>query len=192
MFFKNVEKATTRHGKELFYYRRRRDRRYPLLGAPGSPEFEQSYREAVEASAEHDAYTLAQVISDEEKNRIRATLRARLKNARSRDRKRGRASTLTDDWVDKQLEDQNFRCAVTGLPFRLSLAKTRVNPFSPSLDRLDCSKGYETGNVRIVLFAVNMMMLDWGDDVFHVVAKAYVARSKIPNPPQTGSEITGK
>ncbi len=39
--------------------------------------------------------------------------------------------------------------------------------------RIDSSKGYEKGNVRIVVFAANVMMLDWGLDVFEKVSKEY-------------------
>ena len=34
-----------------------------------------------------------------------------------------------------------------------------------ALDRIDPSKGYVYGNVRIVAFAVNAMLGDWGEDV---------------------------
>lgn len=56
----------------------------------------------------------------------------------------------------------------------------RERPFSismrlyvPSLDRIVAGRGYTTDNARIVLLAVNVMLSDWGADVFEQVANSY-------------------
>jgi hypothetical protein len=50
------------------------------------------------------------------------------------------------------------RCQLTGIPFRYDKYKNcKKNPFSPSIDRVDNSKGYTKANTRIVLWQVNLM-----------------------------------
>jgi hypothetical protein len=65
------------------------------------------------------------------------------------------------------------RCALSGIPFDLAPhgASTR-RPFAPSLDRIDSARGYHRGNVRLVCCAVNYLMNEWGDEVFHRLADA--------------------
>jgi len=45
--------------------------------------------------------------------------------------------------------------------------------YVPSLDRIVAGRGYTTDNARIVLLAVNVMLSDWGADVFEQVANSY-------------------
>ena len=52
------------------------------------------------------------------------------------------------------------RCAVSGLPFVMEVGGPRI----PSLDRKDSSKGYTRDNTRVVLFALNCAMGNWGQD----------------------------
>ena len=69
-------------------------------------------------------------------------------------------------------------CAATGLPLSLERdGSTRANPWAPSIDRIDCSKGYVPGNVRIVCCAFNLMRNEWSDDVVLALVKAVVARA---------------
>lgn len=70
------------------------------------------------------------------------------------------ALSLSD--IEKAMEDQDWRCSVSGVPFfqvrRAELA------FQPSLDRIDPKQGYVAGNVRIVAYIVNVAMNRWGED----------------------------
>ncbi len=50
----------------------------------------------------------------------------------------------------------------------------RRAPWAPSVDRIDSSKGYVPGNVRLVCVAANLAMNEWGEDVLARVARAYV------------------
>ncbi len=70
---------------------------------------------------------------------------------------------------------------MTGLTFFSEHdADSYRDPFAPSLDRIEPKKGYVDGNVRIVVWAINAMLCDWGEDVFYCVANAYRAqRTKI-------------
>ncbi len=57
-------------------------------------------------------------------------------------------------------------CSATGLPLNLDWSGPgRRNPWAPSLDRIDPSKGYLQGNVRIVCVIFNLAKGDWMDDV---------------------------
>lgn len=42
------------------------------------------------------------------------------------------------------------KCNKTGIKFDLSRANTFINPFSPSLDRIDNNRGYEPDNIQLV------------------------------------------
>ena len=62
------------------------------------------------------------------------------------------------------------RCALTKIPFSWdeigASGKHRRRPYLPSLDRIDSSKGYVAGNVRLVCVAANLAMNSWGEEVF--------------------------
>lgn len=79
----------------------------------------------------------------------------------------------------------NGRCVVTGLPFTFedtekSAQKNPKNPCCASIDRIDSRYGYTVNNCRFVLLAVNLAMLDWGEDIFWAIAEGAVA-SKLRN-----------
>ena len=46
------------------------------------------------------------------------------------------------------------RCELTGIPFYIS-DNGVMNPFSPSLDKIDPKKGYTKDNCRFILVAIN-------------------------------------
>ena len=53
----------------------------------------------------------------------------------------------------------------TGIRFYAEFDVTgRFHPYAPSLDRIDPKRGYTPDNVRLVVFAINTMLLDWGAD----------------------------
>lgn len=64
-------------------------------------------------------------------------------------------------------------CEMTGLPFDMAATKKR-RWNSPSIDRIDASKGYVIGNVRFVLWALNAGFSDWGEKVFELCATAWL------------------
>lgn len=63
------------------------------------------------------------------------------------------------DWRDIQTRIERGFCELSGLPFDLSTPKS---PHAPSLDQITANQGYTKNNVRVVLYAVNMMMGTWG------------------------------
>lgn len=60
------------------------------------------------------------------------------------------------------LEEQNFKCALTGIP--LEIHKIKTSKITASLDRIDNTQGYIPGNVRWVHKRVNVMRMDMTDE----------------------------
>jgi hypothetical protein len=64
-------------------------------------------------------------------------------------------------------------CAVTGLPLSVEHpGGSARNPWAPSVDRIDCSRGYVAGNVRLVCWAFNQMRGDFPDEVVRTLVDA--------------------
>lgn len=104
-----------------------------------------------------------------------ASLFARmLAAAKTRACKKGLAFALTRTDIAKLYAECGGVCAVSKLPFTLDRIGSRA-PFSPSLDRIDSTKGYTYENCRIVCYIVNMAMSDYGDEPLRIVARAIVS-----------------
>ena len=89
----------------------------------------------------------------------------------------GRDFELTPDDLRQALLDSAGRCAVTGIKFDITgVLNARKRPFHHSLDRIDSTKGYTPTNIRIVCYAANVAMLDWGENVLSEIATGYVLR----------------
>lgn len=101
-------------------------------------------------------------------------------DTRKRARLRGFEYALTPRAIVAMLERQGYCCAVSGITFsaKRTRAEAHKRPFWPSIDRIDCTKGYVEGNVRIVCVAINTLLQDWGDEVWTEVAAAARRGSK--------------
>ncbi|KKN55442.1 hypothetical protein LCGC14_0582120 [marine sediment metagenome] len=84
---------------------------------------------------------------------------------------RGLDATLTKEWIEEKL---NGVCEATGLGFELTGGR---GPKSPSLDRMDSSKGYTPENTRMVLWAINLACGDWGQEVFLPIANEWIVET---------------
>lgn len=71
----------------------------------------------------------------------------------------GMECDVTAHDLDAMLVDTGWRCAVSGIPFD----PPGKGPFAPSVDRIDASRGYQSGNVRVVCNIVNYAMNEWGE-----------------------------
>lgn len=99
---------------------------------------------------------------------------AKLHLAKRRQGKRGGEFSLTVDDLIELGRSQNWRCALTGLPFALD-GEPWSRPRSLTIDRVDNSKGYERGNIRLVLHAINVAIGPWGEEEFTSIACAFLA-----------------
>jgi hypothetical protein len=84
------------------------------------------------------------------------------KRAKDRAKKRNLVFELTKNFVAEQLS--LGYCSVTNLEFDLSFDKTKLNPRSPSLDRIDPSLGYTIQNTRMVCWIFNRAKGDGSDE----------------------------
>lgn len=70
-------------------------------------------------------------------------------------------------------QNQDGKCALSGIPIRISRRKTES---TASLDRIDSSKGYVKGNVQWVHKLVNRMKSDIDQDEFISFCKLIASR----------------
>lgn len=94
--------------------------------------------------------------------------------AKRRAKKLGIDFDLTKEWITEQITKQDNCCALTKIPFMIEQTKNYINPFAPSLDRINSNKGYTINNVRIVCVALNLSLNEFGEDVFTQVCQAYL------------------
>jgi hypothetical protein len=94
-----------------------------------------------------------------------------LRSAKQRTIKWGGSITITTEWVESKII--KGVCEVTGIPFDLSPSNfKRMNPFAPSLDRIDSgSRDYSEENTRVVLASVNVALGEWGLEVMKPIFK---------------------
>ena len=170
---KYVQIETSRHGKVVYYFRRGKKPRVRLIGQPGTAAFSESYAAAMaETPVLHvrDMPTLAETRKQETERYFRQFM----PRARRRCRLKGLPFDLTLDWALSQAEAQEFRCCLTGIEFFAKhQAKSALNPYAPSIDRVDPKGGYTQDNVRIVVFALNAMLMDWGQEIFEQIVNSY-------------------
>lgn len=105
--------------------------------------------------------------------RIENPLNALLSSAKSRAKRNGIEFNLTLDHLEKLW---NYgKCELSGLEFeKKPSSRYNQGPFRPSLDRIDNNAGYVVGNVRIILWALNLAINGYGIDTYLKIAKAVV------------------
>jgi len=62
-------------------------------------------------------------------------------------------------------------CELTGIAFDLNGSRS-FN--SPSIDRIDPSLGYTYDNIRIICFAMNSALGNWGEEILHAVVTSWI------------------
>lgn len=102
------------------------------------------------------------------RNSLRGRAVALYHNSKTR---RPLGHTLTVEWIEERLK---HGCAITGLPFVFEAGK---QPFSPSLDKIDCTGDYTEDNVRVVVWLYNTAKNVFDDDDVLIMARALVERA---------------
>lgn len=100
--------------------------------------------------------------------------RTLLSSAKSRAAKKGYAMDLTVEWIEERL--QRGVCELSGLPFNME-ATGSFTSRSPTIDRRDASQGYTQDNCRLVLWALNTALGNWGEDELRSIVQAWLASS---------------
>jgi hypothetical protein len=111
------------------------------------------------------------------------------KSAAKRAKQKHIEYTLSSSFLEELWSIQEGKCALTRIEFQIPQERTggKASPFAPSIDRIDCSKGYTPDNVRLVCVVVNYALNEFGEDVFRQICQAYL--SEIHNPNKTISRI---
>lgn len=79
--------------------------------------------------------------------------------------------------------EQGYACPISGSYFTHdAFDGDEVGPFQPSVDRIDTTRGYVRGNIRIVCLLVNVAMSHWGEAPLRKIAHRIVARGLRPVP----------
>jgi len=181
--FVGVSAETSRHGKLVYYYRDgRRGKRTRLPNPDDIDRFIFEYSNA--------KFPRLKDAPEPRRLRVKGRNLARLSASAAREeiicRKVGRMIhpakirataksmefELSAVWCREALKKQAFKCAVTNIDFDHKPSKrTNLNPYSPSLDRINTKIGYTKENTRIVLYAVNVMLMDWGVEAVAPIAR---------------------
>ncbi len=123
------------------------------------------------------AYDIAFEFEVTDRRQIEFVLSKCLKAALSRSKSLGRPCDLDIDFLKQMMAKQNYLCAISGIPFEAKPSRKRINPYRPSIDRIDSSVGYLRTNVRIVLAAVNLGMSDFGEQVYREICDAVASNA---------------
>lgn len=100
-----------------------------------------------------------------------------ISNIKNRSAKKGWSFDIDVQFIQELFDKQEGKCALTKIPFTFSPTKHKTykkDPFSPSIDRIDSSRGYTKDNVRIVCMVVNLALNEFGYDVFSKMCRAFV------------------
>lgn len=86
-----------------------------------------------------------------------------------------RACNITVWDIFEMYKSQDGLCSLTGIAMRVDAPKVgnAIDPYLMSIDRIDSNRGYVKGNVRLVIWAINLGMSAWGESVYRDVASIY-------------------
>jgi len=91
-------------------------------------------------------------------------------DAKKRAKNKGWEFTICLEDILAAMRKVGNKCWLTGVEFKENKDSFR-NPYRPSIDRVHSNVGYVPDNVRIVAYAVNAALNDWGDDVFFDIVR---------------------
>lgn len=150
----------------------------PISDVNAKREYDREYARRSDVRARRSEYNKAwreknkdrRKISEEER-KMRCRAQILVTNCLKRVRKRGLCFDLHDHVEELQSRIDAGFCELTGYLFNLAGGRTFD---SPSLDRIDASRGYTIDNVRIVLHCVNAALGDWGESNLRDVMEAWL------------------
>jgi hypothetical protein len=103
-----------------------------------------------------------------------------ISNIKNRSKKKGWSFDIDTSFIQELFEKQDGKCAITKIPFTFNFTKHKnykKDPFSPSIDRIDSSRGYTKDNVRIVCMVVNLALNEFGYEIFAKMCQAFTTNS---------------
>lgn len=88
------------------------------------------------------------------------------------------------------MSEADFRCAISGIPFsKKADLGGRMDPWAPSVDRIENRHGYVKDNIRVVCVIANMAMNQWGYDALLRLSKA-VVRNAVTVAPELTHQLS--
>lgn len=102
--------------------------------------------------------------------------KALYKSCRQSAERKGLEFTLTQEQVVELVAP--MVCSVSGLPLT---TEEHQGPWGPSIDRIDNSKGYVPGNVRLTCWMFNRAKAHWTDEQFMAMVRG-IAATAPPEP----------
>lgn len=87
-------------------------------------------------------------------------------------KQRGIDFQITQAYVEYLLRAANNRCSISGVRLNVTHdGRWLRNPWAPSIDRIESRLSYQEGNCRIVCYAANVALNEWGLDVLRTLAR---------------------
>jgi hypothetical protein len=100
-----------------------------------------------------------------------------LTKAKKRADKRNFKFDLDYEWIWSKWTKQDGKCKLTRLKFDLRTGRGKL-PLSPSLDRINSTKGYTKRNTRLICTHLNEALNTYGETAFRKLCDAYIANKK--------------
>ena len=107
-------------------------------------------------------------------------LRWRWLSARDRSKYHNIDFSLSLDDIKNLWVEQNGTCALSGIKMTYELQNGRT-PTNVSIDKIDRTKGYVTGNIQLVCMACNQMKSDLSEDEMYQFCKKIVEHYESKN-----------
>ena len=93
-------------------------------------------------------------------------------------KKRNIEFLISLEYMQKILDDQNYKCALSGLNLSVSNNMSFSRKGTMSLDRIDSSKPYVEGNIQWLHKTVNIMKNKWAEEEFFIWCKLVAEHNK--------------
>lgn len=123
--------------------------------------------------SEHYQYEASMLKVDWRLNRL-------LYMAKNRSKSKELDFDLDLEYLIELWEKNQGCCAVSKIPFELGRSeKGKVHPYAPSIDRIIPAKGYIKGNVRIVVYQLNISLSEFGLEQFTSFISSYITNNRI-------------
>ena len=120
-------------------------------------------------------YMKTQYRKQKENNPIAHRVRRLLNTTKKAAKKKNFEHSIDKQWC---LDKLSGVCEATGLPFDLSVEGTykKMNPFAPSVDRINNSIGYTKDNCQMVVWIYNCSKNDFTEEDLYRMCKAFVKK----------------